>query len=70
MEEGSAGDRFAIGAATLSLLCRYAEESPVAVLLDDVHLLDRPSASALVFAARRLSSDPVAMFVVGRAGRG
>ena len=68
MEEGPAGDRFAIGAATLSLLCRYAEEAPVAVLLDDVHLLDRPSASALVFAARRLSSDPVAMFVVGRAG--
>lgn len=68
MEEGPAGDRFAVGAATLSLLCRYAEEAPVAVLLDDVHLLDRPSASALVFAARRLSSDPVAMFVVGRAG--
>lgn len=68
MEEGPAGDRFAIGAATLSLLCRYAEEAPVAVLLDDVHLLDRSSASALVFAARRLSSDPVAMFVVGRAG--
>lgn len=68
MEEGPAVDRFAIGAATLSLLCRYAEEAPVAVLLDDVHLLDRSSASALVFAARRLSSDPVAMFVVGRAG--
>jgi len=68
MDEGPAGDRFAIGAATLSLLCRYAEEAPVAVLLDDVHLLDRPSAGALVFAARRLSSDPVAMFVVGRAG--
>ena len=68
MEVGPAGDRFAVGAATLSLLCRYAEEAPVAVLLDDVHLLDRSSASALVFAARRLSSDPVAMFVAGRAG--
>lgn len=68
MDEGPAVDRFAIGAATLSLLCRYAEEAPVAVLLDDVHLLDRPSASALVFAARRLSADPVAMIVVGRAG--
>ena len=44
MEQGPAVDRFAIGAATLSLLCRYAEDAPVAVLLDDVHLLDRPSA--------------------------
>ena len=47
-----------IGAATLSLLCRYAEDAPVAVLLDDVHLLDRSSASALVFAARRLRLRP------------
>src|SRR6476661_3604090 len=30
-----AGDRFAIGAATLSLLAAYAEEGPVAVLVDD-----------------------------------
>lgn len=68
MEEGSAGDRFAIGAATLSLLCRYAEEAPVAVLLDDLQLLDRPSAGALVFAARRLSADPVAVLMTARAG--
>lgn len=68
MEEGPAVDRFAIGAATLSLLCRYAEEAPVAVLLDDLHLLDPSSAGALVFAARRLSSDPVAMVVLARAG--
>ena len=39
--DGPGRDRFAIGAATLSLLCRYAEEAPVAVLVDDVHLLDR-----------------------------
>lgn len=66
MREGSAGDRFAIGAATLSLICRYAEQGPVAVVLDDVQLLDRPSASALTFAARRLSSDPVAMLLAAR----
>ena len=48
-----------IGAAVLSLLSRYAEEAPVAVVVDDLHLLDLPSAEALVFAARRLAADPV-----------
>ena len=36
-----------MGAATLSLICRYAEDRPLAVLVDDAHLLDRPSAEAL-----------------------
>ncbi len=68
LRDGEAEDRFAIGAATLSLLCRYADEAPVAVVLDDVHQIDRPSVGALLFAARRLGSDPVAMLVAGRAG--
>jgi DNA-binding CsgD family transcriptional regulator len=52
-------DRFAIGAAVLSLICRYAEGGPVAVVVDDLHIADAASASALVFAARRLAADPV-----------
>ncbi len=59
--------RFAVGAATLSLLSRAAEDRPLAVLVDDAHLLDRSSAEALVFAARRLLSDPVAVLVALRA---
>ncbi len=43
-----------IGAAVLSLLSRYAEEAPVAVVVDDLHALDLPSAEAVLFAARRL----------------
>jgi DNA-binding CsgD family transcriptional regulator len=61
-----APSRFAVGAATLSLLARAAEDAPLAVLIDDAHLLDRPSAEALVFAARRLISDPVAILVTVR----
>ncbi|MDY6810324.1 MAG: AAA family ATPase, partial [Actinomycetota bacterium] len=68
LEEGGAGDRFAIGAATLSLLCRYADDGPVAVLLDDLQLIDAPSVDALLFAARRLSADPIAVLVAGREG--
>ncbi|TDN92064.1 LuxR family transcriptional regulator [Microbacterium sp. BK668] len=52
-------DRFTIGAAVLSLLCRYAEDGPVAVMVDDFQVADAASASTLAFAARRLSADPV-----------
>jgi DNA-binding CsgD family transcriptional regulator len=68
LTNGAAGDRFAVGAATLSILCRYAEETPVALLVDDVHLLDRPSAEALLFAARRLVADPIAFLASARTG--
>jgi DNA-binding CsgD family transcriptional regulator len=60
------GDRLAVGAATLGVLTRCAEARPVAVLVDDVQLLDRPSAEALLFAGRRLRADRVAMVLAGR----
>ncbi|MFI6832702.1 AAA family ATPase [Kribbella sp. NPDC050241] len=60
-------DRFAVGAATLSLICRYAEEAPLALIVDDAHLLDRPSAEALLFAARRLVADPIVLLIAARA---
>ena len=60
------GDRFMIGAAVLSLLCRYAEEAPVAVVVDDLHALDLPSAEAILFAARRLAADPVVVLATAR----
>ena len=59
--------RFAVGAATLSLLSRAAEDRPIAALVDDGHLLDQPTVEALTFAARRLLSDPVALLVCVRA---
>jgi DNA-binding CsgD family transcriptional regulator len=66
-EAGSGGgDRFAIGAAVLSLLSAYAEEGAVAVVIDDLHLLDLPSAEAIVFAARRLAADPVVVLAAAR----
>ncbi|WP_029433032.1 AAA family ATPase [Blastococcus sp. URHD0036] len=66
LRPGPAGDRFAVGAATLSLLSRAAEDAPLAVVLDDAHLLDQPSAQALAFAARRLAADPVALLAAVR----
>ncbi|WP_439664766.1 helix-turn-helix transcriptional regulator [Lentzea sp. HUAS TT2] len=66
LASGPAIDRFAVGAATLSLLCRFAEQRPLAVLLDDLHLVDRPSADALAFAARRLDADPIVLLATTR----
>ncbi len=63
-----AQERFAIGAATLSLLAAYAEAGPVAVLIDDAHWLDDASAGALLFAVRRLVADPIAVLISVRAG--
>ena len=62
-----AHSRFAVGAATLSLLSRAAEDRPVAALVDDGHLVDQPTVEALTFAARRLVSDRVALLVSVRA---
>jgi DNA-binding CsgD family transcriptional regulator len=64
----TAGDRFAIGAATLSLLSACAEEGPLALLVDDAHRLDDSSAQALLFAARRLLADRIALVLAVREG--
>jgi DNA-binding CsgD family transcriptional regulator len=61
-------DRFAIGAATLSLLAAYANEAPLLVTIDDAHWLDGSSANAVGFAARRLIDDPVAIVLAVREG--
>ena len=58
---GPAADRLAIGAATLGLLAAAAAELPVVCLLDDANWLDEASAEALVFAARRLGPERVAV---------
>jgi DNA-binding CsgD family transcriptional regulator len=61
-------ERHLAGAGTLGLLATLAETAPVVVLVDDAQWLDRPSAAALLFAARRLLADAVAVLVAVRAG--
>jgi DNA-binding CsgD family transcriptional regulator len=60
------GDRFLIGAATLSLLAAAAEAEPVLILVDDAHWLDGESLDALLFALRRLDADAVASLIAVR----
>ncbi len=63
LRPAQAQERFAVGAATLSLLASYAEQAPLAVVVDDAHWLDDSSAQALLFAIRRLLADPIAVVV-------
>ncbi len=66
LRQGERAARFAISAATLSLLSRAAEDEALLVIVDDAHALDRPSAEALVFACRRLLADPLAVVAASR----
>jgi DNA-binding CsgD family transcriptional regulator len=58
-------DRLTLGTATLSLL---AAAAPLTMLVDDAHWLDSESQDALVFAARRLAADPIAIIFAAREG--
>src|SRR3954463_12690452 len=68
LEPATAQDRFAVGSATLSLLSAWAEDGPVLLLVDDAHRLDASTAGALLFAARRLLADPIALVLACREG--
>ena len=66
LRAGDAPDRFLVGLAVLSLLSEAAEEQPLLCVVDDGHWLDRASAQALVFVARRLLAESVALVLVTR----
>lgn len=51
----------AVGAATLGLLGAAAARRPLLLAIDDAHLLDTPSREALLFVARRIADEPIAL---------
>ncbi|WP_194818495.1 LuxR family transcriptional regulator [Nocardia sp. XZ_19_385] len=57
------GDRFVIAAATLGLLTMVAERQPILLALDDFHWMDEASAEAVLFAARRLDCEGIAIIL-------
>ncbi|MFF4496498.1 AAA family ATPase [Streptomyces sp. NPDC001546] len=59
-------DRYTTGLALLTLLARLAESGSVVCLVDDAQWLDQNSADALLFAARRISAEPVALVFAAR----
>ena len=66
LSEGAPPDRFFVGLALLGLLSEVAEERPLLCVTDDVQWLDRASAQAMAFVARRLLAESVLMLFAAR----
>jgi len=63
---GAAIETRSLCVAFLGLLRELSSDGPLLVGVDDVQWLDRPSASALVFALRRIDRVPVVFFGTAR----
>jgi len=61
LSHGPAPDRFMVALAALTLLSEAGADRPLLCVIDDQQWLDRASAQALGFLARRLTADRVAM---------
>ena len=61
-----AADPLLTGVAVLTLLSDLSERSPVLVVADDAHWLDRSSLDALAFAGSRLDAERVVLLVGAR----
>lgn len=66
--EGDGGDRFLVFLAALSVLAEAAEETAVLCVVDDAHWLDDESAAALLFVARRVHLERIAVLFAARDG--
>lgn len=59
-------DRFRVAVGVLGLLCDVAEAQPLLCLIDDAQWFDQASNEALLFAARRLEAERVAILWAAR----
>ncbi|HTE60112.1 MAG TPA: LuxR C-terminal-related transcriptional regulator [Solirubrobacteraceae bacterium] len=63
---GRSPNPFLVGLAVLGLLSETAEEQPLLGVIDDAQWLDRASARALAFVARRLLAERIALVFAAR----
>ncbi len=61
-------DRFLVAVAALTLISDIAADTGLVCLVDNAHWLDQPSADALIFIARRLQAEGIALLFAAREG--
>ncbi len=66
LSAGQAPNPFLVGLAALGLLSEASEERPLLCVVDDAQWLDRASARALAFVARRLLAERIALVFAAR----
>jgi DNA-binding CsgD family transcriptional regulator len=68
MADAAAPDLFLTALATLELLADVASATPLLLIVEDAHWLDRPTGDVLAFVARRIELEPIAMLFAIREG--